>query len=182
MSARARPAPAIAPAARDWSTRPRPSPPSGADGVQTAVGSRPRARAPCRSVSGTTGQRPGSLLLLIEMDLQGVQPPRPETAVGRQPGIDFRQPLRPQPVAAMLLVDPRGHQVRIPQHAQMLGDGWLTQRKALDQLVDAAFTLAQLVQNAAAVRLGEDGEGRLHTASMPDRLYACQGTLQRLVY
>src|SRR5215208_8021062 len=176
MSARARPAPAIAPAARDWSTRPRPSPPGGADGVRTAVGSRPRARAPCRSVSGTTGELPGSLLLLIEMDLQGVQPPRPETAVGRQPGIDFRQPLRPQPVAPMLFVDPRGHQVRLPQHAQVLGDSGLTHREALDQLTDGALTLAQLVQNAAAVRFGQDSEGRLHGINIPNWLYACQGT------
>src|SRR5215213_8140917 len=175
MSARARPVPAIAPAARDWSTRPRPSPPGGADGVRTAVGSRPRARAPCRSAIGTTGELPVSLLLLIEMGLQGIQPLRPEATVGRQPGIDFRQPRRPQPVAAMLPVDPRGHQVRLPQHAQMLGDGWLTEREALDQFADAALTLAQLVQNAAAVRFGEDGEGRLHAQSMPVRLYACQG-------
>src|SRR5215212_1925153 len=171
MSARSRPAPAIALAARGWSTRPRPSPPGGADGVRTAAGSRPRACAPCRSVSGPMVRYPGSHLLLIQMGLQGIQPLRPEAAVGREPGIDFSQPRWLQPVAAMLFVDPRGHQVRLPQHAQMLGDCGLTQREALDQLADAALTLAQLVQDAAAVWFSQNGEGRLHVRSMLNRLY-----------
>ena len=64
------------------------------------------------------------------MGLPGVRPSRPETAVGRQPGIDFRQPLRPQPVAVMLFINPRGRPVRLPQHAQMLADGRLSESRS----------------------------------------------------
>ena len=72
-----------------------------------------------------------------------------------------------QPVAAVLFVDSRGHHLRLAQDAQVLGDGGLAEREASTNSSTLRSPWRQLVQDAAAIRLGEDSEGRPHGDSMP---------------
>src|SRR5581483_10146560 len=91
----------------------------------------------------------------VEVPFERVEPVAPRSAVGREPLVDLAQGLGPQPVDAPLAGGPDVDHPRVPQDAEMLGDGGLADPEGRDQLADRPLRLAQQVEDAAAVGLGE---------------------------
>jgi hypothetical protein len=96
------------------------------------------------------------------MPFEGVQPAAPQLPVGREPPVHLRKPLGPQPVQAALPVRPNAHQPGVAQHAQVLRYPGLGEAEPADELAHGPLTLPKEVENAPALRLGEDVEGGVH--------------------
>src|SRR4051812_22627405 len=69
----------------------------------------------------------GRLLHRVEVSLQGIDVLRPEATEGTEPGVELHERLRSQAIETPLRFDPRLHEPRLPQDAQVLGDGGLRQ-------------------------------------------------------
>jgi len=86
---------------------------------------------------------------------QAVQALRPQAAVGGQPGVEIGQRLGPDPVQPTLAVGAHLHQAGLLQHPQVLGHRRLAERQRPHQGAHGAFTVAQQVEDAPAVGLGQ---------------------------
>lgn len=92
------------------------------------------------------------------MAFKKVEVGRPELTVGRQPLVELRKRLRPDPVQAALRVAARLDQPRSLEDAEVLGDGRLAERKAIHELADRPLTVAEQVEDREAPWLGKDLE------------------------
>ena len=100
----------------------------------------------------------------------------PELAVWLEPAVDVGERLGAQAVYPALRVDADFDESHIAQHAQVLRNGGLAHVERIHELADGALLLSQQVEQAPAIRLGDDLEdGGSHASNMPSQLYACQG-------
>ena len=51
------------------------------------------------------------------------------------------------------------YQANVLENAEVLGDGWLLDAQAVDDLVDGSFLKDEVVQDVAAARFGDSVEG-----------------------
>src|SRR6185503_1166571 len=98
----------------------------------------------------------------LQVSLQRIQVPGPEAPEGSEPCVEFHERLRSQAVKAALRLDAGFHESRLPQHAQVLGHGWLRQTKLAFELSHGALGGEQEAENGPAVGLRDDLERRLH--------------------
>jgi hypothetical protein len=82
----------------------------------------------------------------------------PEPAVGRQPVVELRERLRPNPIEAPLGIRPRFDQPRVLEDAEMLGNGGLAEADVVDELADRSFPVAEQIQDRDPARFGQDLE------------------------
>jgi hypothetical protein len=110
------------------------------------------------------------------VSLEGVEATGPELAIGSEPGIDLYEGLGAQSVPAPLGVVADLDQAGVAEHAQVLGDPGLAQRKPLDQLAYGTLPLAEEVEDLPPPGLGHKLERRRHLGHYITRqLYNCQG-------
>src|SRR5258705_435273 len=64
----------------------------------------------------------------------------------------------------------------LPQHPEVLRYGGLRHPELAFELPDRPLRRGEKVQQGAAARLGENGEGGFHGSYIPSKAYACQGT------
>ena len=76
-----------------------------------------------------------------------------------QPGAQGAQAVRIDLVDAAGSFGPVGHQPRVLQHLQMLGDGWAADRQALSQLTHRPRPRSQALEHLASRGIGDGGEG-----------------------
>jgi Family of unknown function (DUF6308) len=103
---------------------------------------------------------------------------RPELAIGGQPLVELFERLGPDPVQPALRIGTRLDEPRIPEDAEVLRDGRLTDTEPVHQLADGPFTVAKQIENLQPARFAEDLEGSTgsHCQDSISRwLYACQG-------
>jgi hypothetical protein len=116
---------------------------------------------------------------LVEVVFQAVEVRRPQLPVGRQPRVEVGKRLGPDPVQAPLGVHPGLDQPRVTQDAKVLGHRGLAEPERADELADWTFPVAEQFEDRQPAWLGEGlkrGKLRHSTLSIPDGLYACQGT------
>ena len=99
-----------------------------------------------------------SVIHVVEVGFQRTEASGPGGAVGRQPLVDLAERFGPEPVHAPLGVGPHLDQARLAQHPQVLGHAGLAEAQRGDQVADGLVLLAQQVQDAAPVRLGQNLE------------------------
>lgn len=99
------------------------------------------------------------------MAFERVEAAAPEPAVGREPPINLRQRLGPHPVPAPLALGAHAHKTGVAQDAQMLRHPRLADLEPVDELPNGSFTVTEEIENAPALRLGEDVEGRAGSAA-----------------
>lgn len=83
---------------------------------------------------------------------------RPQLAVRGEPGVELRKRLRPDAVQAALRIRARLDEAGLLEHAEVLGDPRLAEAKAVDEIADGAFALAEQVENREPPWLGENLE------------------------
>jgi hypothetical protein len=98
----------------------------------------------------------------LKVALQSVEAFVPQSPVRLDPGVDLAKSLRPQPVDASLGIDPDIDEAGVAEHAEVLRDGRLAHRKPIHELAHWPFAVAQQVEDAAAIRFGEELEGGDH--------------------
>jgi hypothetical protein len=94
----------------------------------------------------------------LKVPLEAVESLIPESPVGLDPCIDLAKRLRPQPVEASLGIDADVDESRVAEHAEVLRDGRLAHRQPVHELAHGSLSVAQQVEDAAAVRFGEELE------------------------
>src|SRR6185437_15041336 len=99
-----------------------------------------------------------SVVHVVEMGFQRAEASGPGGAVGRQPLVDLAERFGPEPVHAPLGVGPHLDQARLAQHPEVLGHAGLAEAQRGHQVADGLLLLAQQVQDAAPVRLGQNLE------------------------
>src|SRR4051794_37975937 len=109
------------------------------------------------------------------MALERIHVSGPEPAERSQPGIDFLEWLRFEPVEPTLCVDGGFNETGLAQDPQVLRDGRLRHAKLTLDLSDRLFRRNQQAQYRAPVRLRNDVEYRFHSLDIRHRAYACQG-------
>src|SRR5713226_9106455 len=90
---------------------------------------------------------------LAEAGLQAVQADVPRPAIRRQPGVEFAQRLRPEPVQPPLLVHPGLDQPGLAEHPQVLGDRGLAHRQRVDEFPDRPLAVPDEVEEPPPPRL-----------------------------
>jgi hypothetical protein len=97
--------------------------------------------------------------LFLERGSEAVEACFPETAILRQPIVEFPERLRPERVEAPLPVWPRPNEASFVQDAQMTGDTGLVDTRLRNDVVDLMLALPQHFDNATAGRVGKSLEG-----------------------
>jgi hypothetical protein len=97
------------------------------------------------------------------MLLQAIEAVAPQRPVGSEPVVDLAQGLWAETVHAALGVDARLNEACVAQDAEVFGNRGLTEFQVIDEVGNGLLALPQGVEDLAAVRLGEDLEGRQHT-------------------
>jgi hypothetical protein len=105
---------------------------------------------------------------VVEVGFQRAEASGPGGAVGRQPLVDLAERFGPEPVHAPLRVGLHLDQARIAQYPQVLGHAGLAEAQRGHQVADGLVLLAEQVQDAAPVRLGQNLE---HIANISVQLY-----------
>ena len=85
--------------------------------------------------------------------------PCPQQPVGLQPLVQRAQWVRVESVDALLRDRTPGHEARVAEHPEVLGDRRLAHRQGRDEFVDAAVRSPEFVEDPTSGRLGEHGEG-----------------------
>jgi len=111
----------------------------------------------------------------VEMALEGIDVRGPEAAELRQPRIELLEGFRFQAVETALRVDGGFNETGVTQHAQVLGDGGLRHAKPALDLSHGLLRGAEEAEDGAAIRLGNDFEGGLHSLYILNLAYTCQG-------
>jgi hypothetical protein len=75
------------------------------------------------------------------MVFEGVQSTAPQLAIGSQPPIHLRKPLRSQPVPAELPLRAHAHQPGVAQDTKVLRHAGLAQAEPVDELADGPLTV-----------------------------------------
>ena len=99
----------------------------------------------------------------------------PEPAELSQPGIHLVKWSRFQAVETALCVHRGFDETGVAQHTQVLGHGRLRHAKLALDLSHRLLGRDQEAQDRAAVRLGNDFEGRFHVLYILHWVYTCQG-------
>jgi hypothetical protein len=92
------------------------------------------------------------------MVFESVEVRRPEPAVRRQPVVELRKWLRPDPVKPALCIDAGFHQPRVLEDAEVLGDAGLADLKAIHDLADRPLAVSEQIEDRQPSRLGQDLE------------------------
>jgi hypothetical protein len=95
---------------------------------------------------------------VLKVSFEAVESLIPELPVRLDPGVDLAEAFRPQPVHAPLRVDADVDEARIAEHAEVLRDRGLAHRQLVDELADRPLAISQQVEDAAAIRFGEELE------------------------
>ena len=82
-----------------------------------------------------------------------------------QPRVDLAERTEVEAIQALLPIDTGDDHAGLAQDAEVLGDAWLAEAQLGDELAHGRLAVAQDVQDLAAMRLGEDGEGSWHLAT-----------------
>jgi hypothetical protein len=85
--------------------------------------------------------------------------------VGREPLVELAEGTGVEAVQALLSIDAGDNHAGLAQAAKVLGDPRLAQAHLGDEFADGRFAVAQDVQDLAAMRFGEDGEGDRHATT-----------------
>ncbi len=111
------------------------------------------------------------------MRLEAVEVRVPEGSVSGEPAVELGERLGSDAVDAALRIGTRLDEAGVLEHAQVLGDGGLTQWETFDQVADGPLPLEQQLENRQAARVDERLEGvrRAHHPSISIQLYSCQG-------
>jgi hypothetical protein len=104
--------------------------------------------------------------LLVEMALEGIEARGPEVAVPLQPAVKLPQGVGPQPVDALLALDPRLREARLTEHAEVSRHCWASDGEAGCDVARRPVTVAEEVDDLAARGIGESGEGVHHAMSV----------------
>jgi hypothetical protein len=96
------------------------------------------------------------------MALQGVEPLRPEAAVGSEPRVDLGEGSGVELVPPLLRLLADAHEAGVAQHAQVLGHPGLADPEGVHQLAHGSVAIAEQVEDPAASWLGDDVERDRH--------------------
>src|SRR5688572_26747738 len=113
------------------------------------------------------------------MSFEGVEPPVPELAIGREPGVQLRERLGPQAVPAPPPARPDADEAGLAKHPQVLRHAGLAEPEPLDELADAALSVTEQLEDAPAHRLGQRVEGGGsggHEEHITEQLCICVAT------
>ncbi|MCW2644095.1 MAG: hypothetical protein JWP07_204 [Pseudonocardiales bacterium] len=99
---------------------------------------------------------------LVEVVFQRVQAGRPVGSIRGQPLVDRAQRLRIDAVKPPLGVAAHPDETGLPQHPEVLRHGRLTDRKRGNEITDRPLGIAQQIEDAPTVRLGQHFERRGH--------------------
>ena len=110
----------------------------------------------------------------VEMAFERINVSGPESTKRRQPGVDFFEWFRLQPVETALCVDRGFDETGLAQHAQVFRHRRLRHRQLIFDVPDRLFGRDEETQDRAAARLGNDVEDGFHSLDIPHRAYACQ--------
>src|SRR6185437_1093691 len=111
----------------------------------------------------------------IEVPFERIEVLGPQAAEGSQPRIHLHERLGPEPVHAPLRVRARLHESSLAEHPQVLRERGLRHLQLPFDLADGSLRGRQQGENGPAIRLSDDGKGRLHMMYIPIRAYTCQG-------
>lgn len=111
----------------------------------------------------------------VQMTLECIDVRGPKAAELRQPGIELLERFRFKAVETALSVNGGFNETSVAQHAQMLGDGGLGHAKPALDFSHGLLRGTEEAEDGAAVGLGNDFEGRLHSLYIPHVEYTCQG-------
>jgi hypothetical protein len=108
------------------------------------------------------------------MLLQPVEVPGPQPAIPGEPGVELDKRLRSDVVEPTLRFGARVDDARVPEHAQVLGHGGLTQWEALNQLPNRTLSISEKLEDGLTARVADDlkGDGRSHGGNIPIKLYS----------
>src|SRR5262245_32696533 len=93
------------------------------------------------------------VVLAVEVALEGVEMPGPESPVGFEPLVEPLERRGFDPVDAALRVDPARDEPRLAQHLQVLGHRRLADVERVDEVAHAALRRAELVEDQPPGRL-----------------------------
>src|SRR5690349_18000248 len=127
-----------------------------------------RSITPSLSVAAPISVRP------VQMIAQGIEPPGPELAIGREPCVELGKRLGVEAVEPPRSVDADRHQPRLAERLQVLAYIGLGQVECLDQRPSRLFALPKQSEDVATNGIGKCRED-LHAQDMPSIAYSCQG-------
>ena len=98
----------------------------------------------------------------------------PKAPERSEPGLDFPERFRSDPVDAPLRVHSRLHKTGLSERPEMFGDRGLRHPQVVLDLAHRPLRGRQEAQDGPAVRFRDDAEGRFHTTYILGGLCACQ--------
>jgi hypothetical protein len=116
-----------------------------------------------------------SLVHVVEVGLQRVEPVTPGGPVRSQPLIDLPERLGPEPVPAPLAVGSHLDQARLAQDPQVLGHPRLAEAQFRGQVADRPLAAAEQIEDAPPVRFDQNLK---HAANIAREKYNCQEILR----
>lgn len=87
------------------------------------------------------------------------------TPVGLEPLVDLAERTWVEAIQALLSIGAGDDHAGLSQDAQVLGDARLAQAQTGGEIAHGRLAVAQDVQDLAATRLGENGEGCRHAVT-----------------
>src|SRR5262249_42365892 len=120
------------------------------------------AYRPCAPKPPQTGSHSAAVVVARALDqpaLGGAQPAAPRLADVAEPGMQLAEAVGIELVDAPLRLRPHAHQLRVAQHLEVLRDGGGGDREASRGLACRELTLGQHLDDSAAGRVGEGGQG-----------------------
>jgi hypothetical protein len=90
------------------------------------------------------------------MVFESVEVRRPEPAVRRQPVVELRKGLWPDPVEPALRVGAGLNEPRVFEDAEVLGDAGLADLKAIHDLAYRPLAVSEQIEDRHPPRLGQD--------------------------
>ncbi len=111
----------------------------------------------------------------VEVAFESIHVSGPEAPELCEPCIHLQEWFRSQSVETALRVHSGFHETGVAQHSQVLGHGWLRHTELALDFSHRLFGQDQQAEDRAAVRFGDDFEGRFHPLYILHREYTCQG-------
>ena len=97
-------------------------------------------------------------LHLVEQGVKALEIALPDAAIPLDPSLELLERGGAQGIDPALRVDANVHQPRHTEHAEMLGDLWLRNTEAVDQVADGARAVEQQFDDLETVWLGQGSE------------------------
>jgi hypothetical protein len=98
----------------------------------------------------------------FEVAFEVVEARFPQFSVRPQPLVEGAQRFRANPIQAPLGIRSDFHEPRLPENAQVFGDGGLAQAERGNQVADGALVGPHEIENPAPVRFGEYLKTNIH--------------------